>query len=201
MSNNNSGLGSFVVAVALGAAAMYLLDPDKGRRRRAIARDKARSLAMHAGEFAGRGARDFAHRLDGVRARVVRRRNGTSTPDDLQLIERVRSRIGRVVSHPHAIHVGAYNGRVTVSGPILTPEMPALLRAVRGVPGVAQVDDHLIAFDSAGSISSLQGMPARPAQADWMHRSWPPAARLAAVVAGGVVLAATVALGGRDRDG
>jgi hypothetical protein len=199
---SNTDLTSLAAAIAFGAIAMYLLDPDKGRRRRAIARDKAASLFSHAGEFAGKGARDFAHRLDGVRARIRRRHNGHRTPDDLQLIERVRSKLGRVVSHPHAIHVGAYNGRVTVSGPILAPEVQPLLYAVREVPGVAGIDEHLIPFESAGSISSLQGMPARAAaNADRPARNWPPALRLAAVVAGSVALAiAGLALSGRDTE-
>jgi hypothetical protein len=172
---------------------MYMLDPDKGRRRRAIARDKVRSVLAQAEAFAGKAARDLSHRFDGVRAEVARPFRGDGTPDDLQLIERVRSRLGRVVSHPHAIHVGAYLGRVTVSGPILAREVAPLIEAVRAVPGVDAVDDHLVAFDSAGSVSSLQGTPARAMrQAEWSRRNWTPSLRAAAMCAGAALALAGV---------
>jgi hypothetical protein len=189
--NDESGsndLLTLAAAVALGAAAMYLLDPDKGRRRRAIARDKIRSALCDVEAFAGRAARDLSHRVDGVRAQANRAMRRGETPDDLQLIERVRSKIGRVVSHPHAIHIGALQGAITVSGPVLTHEAHALLDAVRSVPGVASVDNHLVEFDTAGSISSLQGSPERPqARALWMRRNWTPSLRVVAMCAGGLL--------------
>ncbi len=180
---SESAVTAVLAAAAIGAAAMYLLDPDKGRRRRAIARDKARSLLAQAEDFAGRAARDLSHRIDGVRASAARPFRDAGTPDDLQLIERVRSRIGRVVSHPHAIHVGALAGRVTVSGPILAREIRALLDTVSDVPGVTDVDDHLVAFENAGSISSLQGTPARAERSE-LPRNWTPSVRAAALGAG-----------------
>jgi len=36
-----------LVSVAVGAAAAYMLDPDRGRARRALARDKAVALSNH----------------------------------------------------------------------------------------------------------------------------------------------------------
>jgi len=41
-------LAAILRAAALSAGAMYLFDPDRGRRRRAIARDKARSMMSRA---------------------------------------------------------------------------------------------------------------------------------------------------------
>ncbi len=151
----------FIIGAALGATVMYLLDPDKGRRRRAIARDKARSVLTHAQERAAKSARDLGHRVEGVRARARQAFERAPAPDDLVLIERVRSRIGRVVSHPHAIQIGARDGRVTLSGPILTGEVQALLDAVRSVPGVSDIDEHLDAHETPGSVPSLQGTSKR----------------------------------------
>src|SRR6266508_6658571 len=93
---------TMVSSAVLGAAAMYILDPDKGRRRRAVGRDKARSFIANAGYVIGIAAHDAAYRIYGfgARARRLFRRGGT--PDDLLLIERVRATMGRVVSHPHA---------------------------------------------------------------------------------------------------
>src|SRR3954470_6062715 len=116
------GLVSIVGSIALGAIAMYAFDPDKGRRRRALARDKAYSLLLDTRHAAGATKRDVAHRLEGLQARARRLWTTHPSDDDLQLIERVRARMGRMVSHPHALQVGALRGRVTVSGPVLAHE-------------------------------------------------------------------------------
>src|SRR6185437_3084724 len=142
---------------AVGAAAMYVLDPDKGKRRRALVRDKTRGLVADTRDALGVAARDATHRIEGMRARARRLLTNAPVPDDLQLIERVRARMGRLVSHPHAIQVGANNGRVTLSGPVLRHEVPRLLDAIRTVWGVASVEDGLVVHDSSESISSLQG--------------------------------------------
>ena len=154
---SNRSLSSFLRGAAFGAAAMYLLDPDKGRRRRAIARDKAASLLADAGETLCEATRDVANRAQGAGARALRSLHREENSDDLRLIERVRARIGRVVSHPHALQVGARDGLVTLSGPILVSEAGALFAAVRRVPGVSGIDDHLVVHAHPGSVPSLQG--------------------------------------------
>src|SRR5438046_396785 len=83
-----------VASFALGAAAMYFLDPDKGRRRRAILRDRSRSAITEMLDFISVAARDAAHRAQGVRAQAQRQLDHGDTPDDLKLIERVRARLG-----------------------------------------------------------------------------------------------------------
>src|SRR5918996_24565 len=97
---------------ALGAAAMYLLDPDRGRRRRAIARDKVRSFAYRAGDLVDAAKRDASHRIQALHATTRRLRTRDDAPSDEVLAERVRARLGRVVSHPHAVRVSAEGGRV-----------------------------------------------------------------------------------------
>ena len=174
-----------VYSLALGALAMYVLDPDKGKRRRAIARDKARSYVQDARDAVGVTRRDVAHRLQGLRARARRLVWQEPTPDDLQLIERVRARLGRLVSHPHASQVGARRGHVTLSGPILEREVEPLLTAVRNVWGVSDVEDRLVAYERAENIPSLQGgVEPRETRAMLMQENWPPALRAAAVTGG-----------------
>jgi hypothetical protein len=151
--------GAFLRGAAIGAAAMYLFDPDKGRRRRAIARDKLSSFACESGELLTAAAHDIGNRVRGAEARAARVFTPSQTPDDLRLIERVRARIGRAVSNPHAIQVGVRDGRVTLSGPVLESEAAELLNAALDVPGVRGVDDHLVAHAGAGSIPGLQGTP------------------------------------------
>ena len=145
-----------LAAAVVGATAMFMLDPDKGRRRRALARDKIGSAMRHSRHALRAAARDATQRLQGVRAEVSRRNRREGYPDDLQLIERVRARLGRVVGHPHAIQVGANRGVVVLSGPILAAEVAALLEATRAVPGVVAIEDHLAVYQSSEHIPSLQ---------------------------------------------
>ena len=52
--------------VGLGAALMYMLDPDQGRRRRALARDKIVSASNKTGKAIGKKSRDLRNRAQGV---------------------------------------------------------------------------------------------------------------------------------------
>ena len=183
----------------LGAAAMYLLDPDRGRRRRAIARDKARSAATQAGAFVRAARRDARHRLRAVGARAAHltRRRREEVPADVVLVERVRARLGRVVKHPHAVRVSAVRGHVRLAGPILAFEHATLRAAVARVRGVRTIDDDgLTLYRSAEHVSALQD-GAQPRTHDGLPmRSWTPAMRLAVIGGGGML-----ALQGLARNG
>jgi osmotically-inducible protein OsmY len=147
---------SFLTGFAVGAASMYVCDPQRGRRRRALMRDQFTSLANTTSEGLDAAARDLSNRAAGTAAEA-RRRFRSERPDDDVLVERVRAVLGRAVSHPRAIDVEARNGRVCLYGPILTHEVNALLRAVESVPGVQTLDNKLEPHDHAGNTPSLQG--------------------------------------------
>lgn len=184
MQHRQAPSGSLLLSgVAVGAGLMYLLDPLRGRRRRAVARDKALHTASAGGAAFGRASRDLAHRSRGLFAQAGAWvwRNGEA--DDRVLEDRVRSKMGHFVSHPHAIEVLADEGEVTLAGEILESEVDRLLAAVRSVRGVRAVDDQLRVHESAEGISSLQGGAPR-AQ---VSRNWPPAKRLLATTAGGAL--------------
>jgi hypothetical protein len=87
---------------ALGALAMYFLDPHEGRRRRARTRDKVVHAGKRLNEASRVTARDTVHRAYGVLANARKLFQHEEVADDV-LIERVRAELGRVVSHPHAI--------------------------------------------------------------------------------------------------
>jgi uncharacterized membrane protein len=177
-----------MTSAALGAAAMYVFDPNKGRRRRAIFRDKARSSLTNITHLAQVSARDLSHRVQGLQATGRRLFKRGAETDDLVLIERVRAKMGRVVSHPHAIQIGARDGRVTLSGPILAREVEPLLDTVRSVFGVFDVEEHLVAYDQPQSVPSLQGGGRRNAmRPEIMQAEWTPALRVAAILGGGAL--------------
>lgn len=60
------GWATLLCGVAAGAALMYFLDPDRGRRRRALLRDKAVGLSNDLGEAATGTARDLRNRAQGL---------------------------------------------------------------------------------------------------------------------------------------
>lgn len=175
-------LGSF----ALGVAATRMLDPIGGRRRRALIRDKAVSAAHTAGDAVDTTSRDLANRGRGVLARLRARLRPEDVDDDT-LVERVRARIGGVVSHPHAVRVSAENGRITLAGPILADEIDRTVMRAARVRGVRAVDNQLEAHDGADGVPALQGAPGGRREGGRLplwRRRWSPTARLLTGVTG-----------------
>jgi hypothetical protein len=176
--------------VLLGAGAMYLFDPEYGRRRRARLRDRAVHASKAARVIGGATSRDVEHRLAGAAARVARELRDEPLPGDNVLEARVRARLGRLVSHPHAIAVSAKEGTVTLTGPVLEAEVEQLLAGVAHVTGVRAVDNRLEGHATANGVSALQGPG--PKHVEGMFetwRRWTPAARLAAGLAGTLLIA------------
>lgn len=192
-----SDLMSLMAAAGAGAAAMYLLDPDRGRRRRALIRDKAVHAAHVASDAAGTTKRDVANHARGLAA-VARRRFSADERNDSIIVERVRAELGRVVSHPGSIAVSASRGIVTLSGPVLADEAGKLLAEIRDVRGVEDVVDQLTRHEDGSNVPGLQGGSPREARPEILQENWTPAMRLASAVAGGALAAST--LGGQRRN-
>jgi hypothetical protein len=176
------------VLIGAGVAASLALafDPVSGRRRRGLVRDKLTHAGKRLAHALPAAGRDFRHRARGVAAAARSLFDRERVSDDV-LVERVRARLGRVVSHPHGIEVVARSGIVTLFGPVLRSEAHRLVRAVRHVHGVDLVEDRLQPRDDAGNDPLLQKAwgPVRHA-----HHGVPPAGRL---LAGAAVAAAGAA--------
>jgi uncharacterized membrane protein len=175
--------------MALGAGLMFVFDAARGRRRRAIVRDKARHAGHTLEEAVEKGSRDLGNRLRGWFSEARARLHSEAAPDQV-IRERVRARIGRVVSSANAIVTEVQNGRVILSGPILTREAGDLLATVLQTPGVTAVEDDLEKHESAASVPALQG-GRHPSgrRFEPLPSTWSPAARLALGVSGGCVAA------------
>jgi hypothetical protein len=146
----------------------------------------AAHVARHATEVSWR---DTSHRLQGLKAEAesLFRRGQAS---DAILVQRVRAKLGRFVSHPHRIEVDAEDGCVTLSGLILAHEVKDLLSAVSSISGVRSVDNRLAAHDSAEHISALQDGRKRPGDRwDVLQEQWAPATRLWVGAVGGALMA------------
>jgi len=182
----------------MGAGLMALFDPDRGKGRRTVLRDKAASAAGAVGKGAGKTWRDLRHRAQGAAARARTLVDRVDRRGDV-LAARVRSRLGRLTSHPRAITVAADGSNVTLSGQVLAAEAEAVLAGVRAVPGVEAVEDRLVRYETANGIPALQGGrnssvtgSARRRSMLPMRESWSPTARLFGAVAGAVLVAAGV---------
>jgi hypothetical protein len=183
---NNSLLSC--TAAGLGAALMYYFDPNLGRRRRSLVRDQCNSACVQMQTSFDRAIRDATNRVQGLFAEL-RLFPKTDVPDEA-LAGRIRSKLGRYVSHPHAIEVSAREGHVVLSGPVLSSEVQNLVRAIRILPGVRHVQNQLDVHREAGNVSALQGGGTAPGER-WniAEENWAPGTRLAAVTLGGTMIA------------
>lgn len=169
---------SLLTGLGVGAGLMYFLDPDRGRRRRALVRDQVVHSAHVGKDAVGATRRDVAHRAAGVMARMRGAVQGAPV-DDVVLADRVRAQLGRFVSHPHAIEVAVSDGIVALRGPILMAEVPRLISAIERVRGVREVVDALEAHAEAGDVPALQGGGPVPGTLPAIRqRTWSPTTRL-----------------------
>ena len=150
-----------VGAAGLGAGLMYLFDPDRGKRRRALLRNKCEHATRIATDVAGKTRRDVRNHLLGVFA-GLRSLFETREVSDPVLEARVRSRLGHVVSHPHAVEVKTHNGIVKLSGPVLVGELHPLLDAVAAIGGVKSIENWVEVHDQPARKPALQEGRPRP---------------------------------------
>jgi len=146
----------FLGGVAFGAGVMYMLDPDRGNRRRALARDQLVSAGNKTSMYAGKFSRDMRNRAQGLVAETRSRFRREEVSDDV-LVSRVKAELGRHAVHHRALEITASGGRVTLRGPALASEVDELVSAVSSVRGVTGVENELDIHESASGISSLQG--------------------------------------------
>ena len=180
---------ALMAGMSLGAAMAFMLDPNSGGRRRALVRDKI----VHGTKLTGRAVdatiRDMSNRSRGIVA--ASRRWSDDKPDDSLLLQRVRTKLGRVCSHPHAISVEVNEGVVRLRGPILAAEVADVERTARKVPGVKSVIDELEPHLWADSVPALQGQGRKAGSSfDLFQCNWAPSTR--ALVAMGALVAGAV---------
>jgi uncharacterized membrane protein len=192
--SDNATALAWLGGLGIGALLAYLFDPVSGRRRRSLVRDRAVHVGRLSKTVAKKTIADAEHRAYGFAASLKSRMHHEPVSDDL-LSERVRARLGRIVSHPKAIDVRSTDGIVILSGPVLTREAARLLRRVRRVSGVRAIDDRLDRHETAENIPALQGGTPRIERAELLQENWAPTYRML----GGLAGAAMVGYGLRTR--
>ena len=119
---------SLLTGVGIGAAAMYVLDPEAGTKRRTLARDKMTEAKKKVGHIASATAQDLDNRATGM-VSEVRSRFSHEKVDDEVLEARVRSKLGLLVRHPRTITTEVSSGRVVLGGSIFPDEVQQLIVA------------------------------------------------------------------------
>jgi hypothetical protein len=155
---------------------MYLLDPDRGSRRRALARDKGARISRKLGGGLATTARDLRNRSAGAAAELKARFRPDLAGDEV-IEERVRAELGRVVSHPGSISVTVLDGRVILSGPVPSDEATDLLATVEKVRGVREIENQLDVRDGPGQVPGPGGRP-RERRHELLQDHWAPATRM-----------------------
>ncbi len=180
-------MGRLLTAAGIGAGLMYFFDPQQGDRRRALVRDQLASAANRTGRAADVTSRDVRNRARGVVASLRSRLRDEEVGDEI-LTERVRARLGQVLGYARAVETTVSDGRVTLRGPVLGDDVEQLLRRVRAVRGVKDVQCELDVHQEPGQVPGLQGAQRRPRGGEVFELAqehWSPAARALTGVAAG----------------
>ena len=188
------GQGKLIAGVVAGAGAMYLLDPDRGARRRSLLRDQGVHVGHKLGDGFSATTRDARNRALGAAAEVRARFRRDQAGDEI-LHDRIRSAVGRVISHPGAIDVDVTDGRVTLRGHVLADELDPLINRVKRVRGVTEVHNQLEIHRTAEGEPSLQGS-GRGEHAELLRENWAPATRFVVGIVGGLLVFRTASARG-----
>jgi osmotically-inducible protein OsmY len=78
---------------------------------------------------------------------------------DTALVALAQARLNRLVSRPSAIEITAYQGQLTLSGPVLDREYEDLLASVASIRGVKEVVDRLDVQERTTTIMGVQDRP------------------------------------------
>lgn len=139
---------SLLLGAGIGALGTYLLDPDRGRSRRARLGDQAAALLRRSGRQLDRTGRMVTSTVEG-KARALRHIGpGEAPANDAALVERVESDLYRDSAVPKgAININAENGVIVIRGELPDLETRERIGAtIRRIPGVWDVTDltHLV---------------------------------------------------------
>jgi hypothetical protein len=134
---------SATMGAGLGVGFTYFCDPDRGHARRKKVADRAVSLIAQGERLVEHQGKNILNRAEGMlnQAGSLFHRQ-EDVPDDV-LLERVRSRLGRVVQRPQSISTSVEEGIVRLTGTVAREEKKGVLREIREVPGVLRVEELL----------------------------------------------------------
>jgi hypothetical protein len=150
-------VGSAGLGAGVGAGLMYLLDPQGGGRRRAVARDKSVSVLKQGGKAAAKTSRHLGNKTKGLVAEAGSKLRKSDLVDDGQkLLKKVQKAVRVSVSYPAAIDPILEEGRLHLHGLVLASEVARLLAAIGAVEGVTDVENRLELHESPKDLAAFR---------------------------------------------
>jgi hypothetical protein len=130
---------------AIGAAVMYFFDPQEGRRRRAMTKDRTAGFFRRTLRRSERAGRAVSAEAYGVTQKVKHRKEEEKELDDVTLARKVETEIFRDADSPKGqVDVNAVDGVVYLRGEVERPELiNDLVEATQKVSGVKGVENLL----------------------------------------------------------
>jgi osmotically-inducible protein OsmY len=141
-----SAVYGFVAAVLLGAGLAYFLDPDRGRARRAVTRDRIAGAMRRGAARTARTGRRIGSGAEGMSQRLAHAGADEGRMlDDATLAQKVMSEVFRSRDIPKgAVNVNVENGVVYLRGEVEDPRMiERIVERTRDVGGVFDIENLL----------------------------------------------------------
>jgi osmotically-inducible protein OsmY len=132
--------------MAMGAVLAYFFDPQNGRSRRALARQRIPALFRNASRKAGGVGTAAATQASAMKQKATHlEEEEKPQPDDVTLARKVETEIFRDADIPKGqINVNAENGKVVLRGEVEQPELiKDLEQRTKKVQGVQEVENLL----------------------------------------------------------
>lgn len=150
------------VGAGIGALVAFFLDPQAGRRRRAMTRDRTLGTVRRARRTSTRAGRMVAADAYGLKQKATHlREEPKEPPNDAWIKQKVESELFRPADVPKGqIVVNAENGVVILRGEVPRPELiDDFVRRTRKIRGVRDVEN-------------LLHLPQSEPQMHQAHRRW-----------------------------
>ena len=138
--------GKLLITIAGTGAAAYFLDPDQGKRRRHLAKDRIGAFFRDRAQKTERAARGAAGYAEGFkeRARATVRKEQPPA-DDVTLKNKIQTELFRAPDAPKgSVNIDVADGVVTLRGEVERPEQVRDLEAkARSIAGTRDVTNLL----------------------------------------------------------
>lgn len=130
---------------AIGAALAYFFDPQNGRRRRNMTRDRALAFFRRGARKTERAGRAVAAEAEALKQKATHLREEEKDFDDVTLARKVETELFRPADAPKgSVNVNVENGVVYLRGEVEQPDMAEdLEKRARKVQGVREVENLL----------------------------------------------------------